>query len=218
MLKWCLKNRLSLLLLLSKIIMIEIPKSAKGLIFDLDGTVANTMQNHFLSWREAVLPYGIDFTAELFKSLTGKPREATIIKLNEMFGTTMDPYKVGKVKGDSFKKMANETEEIAVVANVIRKYHKELPMSIGTGSTKNGAKKTLEVIKMSHFFDIVITADDISNPKPHPETFLRCAELMGVAPKDCVVFEDGVLGMEAAKTAGMMVIDVNDYFKMKFSI
>jgi HAD superfamily hydrolase (TIGR01509 family) len=91
-------------------------------------------------------------------------------------------------------------------------------MSIGTGSTKNVAKKTLEVIKMSHYFDIVITANDIQNPKPHPETFLTCADLMGIAPKDCVVFEDGILGIQAAEEAGMMVVDVNDYFKMEFTI
>jgi beta-phosphoglucomutase family hydrolase len=198
--------------------MIEIPQNTKALIFDLDGTIANTMQNHFLSWRIAVSPYGIDFTADLFKSLTGKPREATILRLNELFGTNMEPFEVGKVKGDSFKKLVHETQEIKVVADVVRKYHNILPMSIGTGSTRNGAKKTLEVIEMSHFFDIVITADDISNPKPHPEAFLKCAELMGVNPKNCVVFEDGVLGIEAAKTAGMMVIDVNDYFKMEFTV
>lgn len=198
--------------------MIEIPQNVKGLIFDLDGTVANTMQNHFLSWRAAVSTYGIDFTADLFKSLTGKPRGATILKLNEMFDTNMDPSIVGKVKGDAFQKMVNETKEIAVVADVVRKYHTILPMSIGTGSTRNGAKKTLEVIKMSHFFDIVITANDISNPKPHPEAFLKCAELMGVEPKDCLVFEDGILGIEAAKTAGMMFVDVNDYFKMEFIV
>lgn len=198
--------------------MIRIPENVKGLIFDLDGTVANTMQNHFLSWREAVSPYGINFTAALFKSLTGTPRDATILKLNKLFNVEMDPVEVGSIKGATFKKLVHETKEITVVADVIRKYHNVLPMSIGTGSTKNGAKKTLEVIGMTHFFDIVITSNDIENPKPHPETFLKCAELMKVNPKECIVFEDGILGMQAAKTAGMQVIDVNDYFKMEFKI
>jgi len=196
--------------------MIEIPKQAKALIFDLDGTVANTMKNHLKSWQEAVSPYGIDFNADLFLSLTGKPRTATILKLNEQFGTNMDPIVVGKVKGSSFNTLVDLTKEISVVADVVRKYHTILPMSIGTGSTKNGAKKTLEVIEMSHYFDFVITSNDITNPKPHPETFLKCAELMKVQPKDCIVFEDGILGIEAAKEAGMMVVDVNDYFKMEF--
>lgn len=196
--------------------MIKIPQQAKALIFDLDGTIANTMPNHFISWRKAVLPYGIDFNATLFMELTGMPRTATIEKLNEMFGTKMNPDIVGKVKEDHFKTLVDSTQEIGVVTDVIRKYHTILPMSIGTGSTKNGAKKTLEVIGFQNYFDIVVTSDDIVNHKPHPETFLKCAELMGVNPKDCVVFEDGVLGMNAAQEAGMMVIDVNDYFKVAF--
>lgn len=198
--------------------MIKIPQQAKALIFDLDGTIANTMPNHFLSWRKAVSPYGIDFNAKLFMELTGMPRTATIEKLNEMFGTKMNPDIVGKVKEDHFKTLVNSTLEIEMVTDVIRKYHTILPMSIGTGSTKNGAKKTLEVIKMQSYFEIVITSDDIINHKPHPETFLKCAELMGVDPKDCVVFEDGILGMNAAEEAGMMVIDVNDYFKAEFLV
>lgn len=198
--------------------MIKIPKKAKALIFDLDGTVANTMQNHLTSWQEAVSPYGIDFKADLFLSLTGKPRTATILKLNEQFGTNMDPIAVGKVKGASFNTLVELTKEISVVADVVRKYHTILPMSIGTGSTRNGARKTLEVIEMSHYFDFVITSNDISNPKPHPETFLKCAELMKIHPHDCIVFEDGILGIEAAKEAGMMVVDVNDYYKVEFKV
>jgi len=198
--------------------MIKIPQQAKALIFDLDGTIANTMPNHFISWRKAVSPYGIDFNATLFMELTGMPRTATIEKLNEMFGTKMNPEMVGKVKEDHFKTLVNLTEEIEMVTDVIRKYHSVLPMSIGTGSTKNGAKKTLEVIGFENYFDIVITADDIINHKPHPETFLKCAELMGIKPQDCVVFEDGILGINAAQEAGMMVIDVNDYFKVEFEV
>jgi len=114
--------------------------------------------------------------------------------------------------------MVDLTEEISVVTDVVRKYHSILPMSIGTGSTKKGAKKTLEVIEMQHFFDVVITADDISNPKPHPETFLKCAEFMNVNPKDCLVFEDGILGIQAAEKAGMQVIDINQFYKIEFTI
>jgi len=91
-------------------------------------------------------------------------------------------------------------------------------MSIGTGSTQFGARRTLSILNMEHYFNPIITADDVTNFKPAPDTFLKCAELMGVAPKDCVVFEDGILGIQAAETAGMMVIDVNNYFEMEFSI
>lgn len=198
--------------------MIEIPKNAKGLIFDLDGTVANTMQSHFEAWRSAVAPFGVDFTPELFLTLTGMPKAATIIKLNELFGTDMNTDEVGKVKAKVYKELVAETQEIKVVTDVVRKYHGKLPMSIGTGSTQIGAQRTLSILGMQHYFNPIITADDVMNFKPAPDTFLKCAELMGVAPKDCVVFEDGILGIQAAEAVGMMVIDVNDYFEMKFTV
>lgn len=198
--------------------MIEIPKNAKGLIFDLDGTVANTMQNHFDAWSAAVRPYGIDFTSDLFKSLTGMPKVATILKLNELFGVDMNTDEVGEAKAKVYKELVTETKEITVVADVVRKYHGKLPMSIGTGSTQVGAQRTLSILGLKHYFNPIITADDVLNFKPAPDTFLKCAELMGVEPKDCVVFEDGVLGIQAAESVGMMVIDVNDYFEMKFTI
>jgi len=196
--------------------MIKIPSNVKGLIFDLDGTIANTMPNHFKAWRNAVSPYGIDFNKELFLSLTGMSKIATIKKLNELFCTKMNVQKVGKLKDDFFKKLVHETKEIEAVTNVIRKFYNKLPMAIGTGSTTGGAKQTLEIIGMQQYFNIVITSEDVVHCKPHPETFLKCAELMQVKPTECVVFEDGILGMEAAKTAGMMLIDVNDYFKAEF--
>jgi len=198
--------------------MIQIPQGTKGLIFDLDGTIANTMQNHFTSWRKAVLPHGINFDQELFMSLTGMPRFATIEKLNALFGTKMNLQEVSNAKAAEYKKLSHLTKEITVVTDVIKKYHGILPMSIGTGSTKKGAKNTLKTIGFDSYFDIVITADDIKNPKPHPETFLKCAELMGIKPKNCVVFEDGELSMIAARKAGMKVIDINDYFKIEFTI
>lgn len=198
--------------------MIEIPKNTKGLIFDLDGTVANTMQSHFEAWRTAVSPSGIDFTPALFLTLTGMPKAATIIKLNELFGTNMDPEEVGKVKAKVYKELVLKTQEIKVVTDVVRKYHGVLPMSIGTGSTQIGAQRTLSILGMKHYFNPIITADDVLNFKPAPDTFLKCAELMGVEPKDCLVFEDGILGIQAAEEVGMMVVDVNDYFEMKFTV
>lgn len=196
--------------------MISIPSHIKGLIFDLDGTIANTMPNHFKAWRKAVLPYGIDFDEELFMSLTGMSRTATIKKLNELFDTKMNPEIVGGLKEEYFNLLVSETKEIEVVANVIREFHNKLPMAIGTGSTTEGAKQTLEIIGMQQYFTVVITSDDVTQGKPHPETFLKCAELMNVNPTECIVFEDGELGMQAARCVGMTVIDVNDYFKTKF--
>ena len=87
-------------------------------------------------------------------------------------------------------------------------------MAIGTGGSRRLALKTLEVIGLDRYFDILVSSEDVNQFKPHPETFLKCAELMGVEPADCEVFEDGILGIEAAQAAGMMVVDVTQYYEV----
>jgi beta-phosphoglucomutase-like phosphatase (HAD superfamily) len=94
---------------------------------------------------------------------------------------------------------------------IIKKYHGSLPMSVGTGASRQSATLQLRELQLLSYFDNVITADDVTRHKPEPETFLKCAELMNVLPYECQVFEDGILGMEAARAAGMMVTDVRPF-------
>jgi beta-phosphoglucomutase family hydrolase len=193
---------------------IQIYPGIKGLIFDLDGTIADTMPAHFIAWRETCKKHGIDFTTDLFGQLAGIPLYGTVEKLNEMFNKSIDPVKVGEEKEDLFRAAIHKTKVVEPVANIIREYYGKLPMSVGTGGQREIAESTLRIVGMDKYFDILVTSDDISNPKPHPETFLKCAEQMGVAPKDCQVFEDGVLGMNAARDAGMKITDVTKYYEV----
>ena len=85
-------------------------------------------------------------------------------------------------------------------------------MSVGTGGQRRLSWKTLEILNLKSHFDILVTTEDITYPKPHPETFLRCAEKMGIEPKFCHVFEDGDLGIQAANAAGMISTLVTDYY------
>lgn len=85
-------------------------------------------------------------------------------------------------------------------------------MSIGTGSDRHRAELMLTSTGLIGLFDHIVAADDVVKHKPEPDTFLRCAELMGVRPEECQVFEDGDTGIEAAKKAGMMVTDVRLLF------
>ncbi|MGQ1889880.1 HAD family hydrolase [Thermophagus sp. OGC60D27] len=191
---------------------ISIDPETKGLIFDLDGTIADTMPAHFKAWRKTCKPYGIDFTKELFMQLAGIPLYKTVEKLNKIYGTNMDPQKVGDEKEDLFKITLSQTKAIEPVAEIILRYHGTLPMAVGTGGQRSIAIDTLKAVGMDKYFDIIVSSDDITHPKPHPETFLKCARLMEVDPISCQVFEDGVLGMQAARKAGMKVTDVNKYF------
>ena len=191
--------------------MIKIEEGVKGLIFDLDGTIADTMPIHYIAWKNTAARYGIDFSEELFYSLAGVTLYAIAKKLNELFEKNIDPIEMGDIKEAEYEESLWKAKPITPIVEIIEHYHGKLPMSVGTGGNSRLARKTLEVMGVSQYLDIIVASDNIENPKPHPETFLRCAELMGVKPEECQVFEDGDLGIQAARTAGMKVVDVREY-------
>lgn len=191
---------------------LKVNPKAKALIFDLDGTLADTMPVHFWAYKNILSTYGIDFTPELFATLAGIPAVGTIEKLNEMFGTKMNPEEVGHFKETEYEKIMHKMKAVEPVVELAKQYHGKLPMSIGTGGYYRLAWKTVDILDLRQYFDILVSAEDIQNPKPHPDTFLLCAEKMGVAPEFCQVFEDGEPGMQAAKAAGMMATLVTDFY------
>ncbi len=193
---------------------LKVNPKAKALIFDLDGTLADTMPIHYIAWKNAAAKFGIDFSIELFSQLAGIPLYPTVEKLNQLFGKNIDPKELGDIKEAEFEKNMHLTPEIKVVTNLVREYHGKLPMAVGTGGSRRLSLKTLGIIGLQDYFDILVTSDDVSNFKPHPDTFVKCAGLMGVDPADCEVFEDGVLGFQAARAAGMMVVDVTQYYEV----
>jgi len=193
---------------------LDINPKAKGLIFDLDGTIVDSMPIHFIAWKNAAARYGIDFTPELFSQLAGIPLYPTVERLNSLFGKNIDPKEMGDAKENEYEANMHLAVPIEPVVAIIKKYHGKLPMSIGTGSMQRLARKALDIVGLNDYFQIVVSSDDVINPKPHPETFLRCAEQMGVEPEYCQVFEDGIPGLQAAHDAGMMVTDVKKFYKV----
>lgn len=194
---------------------LDIHPHAQALIFDLDGTLADTMPIHFIAWRNAAARYGIDFTVELFAQLAGIPLYPTVEKLNEMFGTNIDPQEMGDSKEEEFEANMHHTKPIEPVVELVKKYHGKLPMSIGTGGARRLALKTLEIIGLKDYFQILVCAEDVVKHKPHPDTFLKCAEHMQANASVCQVFEDGILGIRAAQSAGMMITDVRDFYDVR---
>lgn len=193
---------------------LRVNPKAKALIFDLDGTLANTMPIHYIAWRNAAEKVGIDFTIDLFMQLAGIPLYPTVEKLNELFGKNIDPREMGDMKEEEFEENMHRITEIKPVTDLVRQWHGKLPMAVGTGGSRRLSLKTLEIIGLKDYFDVLVSSEDVSEFKPHPMTFIRCAELMGVDPADCEVFEDGMLGFQAARTAGMMVTDVTQYYEV----
>jgi beta-phosphoglucomutase family hydrolase len=193
---------------------LQVRPEAKALIFDLDGTLADTMPVHFMAYKHILKDFGIDFTPELFVTLAGVPAIETIKKLNEMFGTQMNPKEIGHFKEREYEKIMHKMKPVIPVVDLVKEYYGKLPMAVGTGGYKRLAWKSLEILELDHFFDILVSSEDVSHPKPHPETFLKCVERLGVAPEVCQVFEDGDPGVKAAKAAGMMYTLVTDFYEV----
>ena len=192
----------------------DIKPGIKGLIFDLDGTLADTMPFHFRGWRRACQKYGADIDTAFLRQHTGTPgwiiADEIIKKCNLEGSVTVD--QIMKEKLLEFHREQHLVKPITPVVDIVKKYWGILPMAVGTGGHREAVERTLEITGLRKYFDIIITANDVENFKPHPETFLKCATRMGVEPKFIEVFEDGDLGIEAALNAGMVATDVREWY------
>ena len=190
---------------------IDIHTDTKALIFDLDGTLADTMPLHYESWKKAASIMGVEYTYDFLAGCAGMPSTKIIELLNKRNNHSVDPHEFADLKEEFFMKDMHKITEIKPVTGLVYKYHNKLPMAVGTGGKRNIAEETLQVLGLDNYIPILVSADDVTNHKPAPETFLKCAELMDIAPENCQVFEDAVLGMQAAKEAGMKVTDITPY-------
>jgi beta-phosphoglucomutase family hydrolase len=192
----------------------KIKPGIKGLIFDLDGTLADTMPFHFKGWKTACLKFGADIDTAFLRKHTGSPgwiiAEAIIKECKLNGNVTSD--QIMNEKLIEFYKDQHLVKPILPVVEIVKKYHGILPMAVGTGGHRLAVERTLEVTGLRKYFDIIVTANDVDNFKPHPETFLKCAEMMNVDPEYIEVFEDGDLGIEAALNAGMTATDVRSWY------
>ena len=172
-------------------------------LFDLDGTVADSMPLHLVSWQQATRDFGGSFPEDLFWQWGGIPLPKTVEMLNERFGYDMNPQEVVDHKEQIFLKMLDQLRPIEAVAAHITLQRGNIPMAIVSGSPRLTILRSLETLGMSDVFDAIIGAEDYIHGKPNPEPFLNAAKLLNVAPADCLVFEDADAGIKAAEAAGM---------------
>jgi beta-phosphoglucomutase family hydrolase len=184
---------------------------AKALIFDLDGTISDSLPVHLATWNKIGSSIGFVFDERLVYEMTGMPTIAFARRIIEENDLHISPGALVKMKQEAFWNAIHLIKPVDLVVDIVKRYKGKLPMSVGTGASRQSALLQLEELKLLSYFDFVVTADDVTHHKPEPETFLRCAGLMKVRPSECQVFEDGILGMEAGRAAGMMVIDVRPY-------
>ncbi|MDG0815153.1 HAD family hydrolase [Bdellovibrio svalbardensis] len=182
----------------------------KALLFDFDGTVADTMGVHLAAWNHGLSIYNLTLSREQHLAWAGRPTRMIVQMLNELHKVDIPVDEFLKAKEVNYFASVHEVKEIVSVVEIIKHYHGKIPMAIVTGSRHKPVETTLSHLGLTKYFDHLVCAEDYVHGKPAPDCFLRAAELLNVRPEDCLVFEDAALGIEAAKNAGMACLKVDD--------
>jgi beta-phosphoglucomutase family hydrolase len=182
----------------------------KALLFDFDGTIADTMPMHFAAWNRALRVYNLVLTKEEHLGWAGRPTRQIVQLLNEKHGTKISPEEFTRQKEVEYFASLQNVREIHSVVEIVKHYAGKVPMAIVSGSRHKPVETTLAALKLTQYFSVLVCAEDYVNGKPAPDCFLQAAEKLGVAPADCLVFEDAELGVEAASRAGMACLRVTE--------
>ncbi|HEY7371927.1 MAG TPA: HAD-IA family hydrolase [Polyangia bacterium] len=183
----------------------------RGFIFDLDGTLVDTMPSHFVAWTEIAQRHGLHFPEERFYSLGGVPTAKIAAMLIAEAGLTIDPVALALAKEQMYYDSlaaGGGVRPIAAVIDLARRHRSEGPLAIASGSVRRLVTRTLEALGISDWFAAIVAAEDTARHKPEPDVFLEAARRIGVEPAACTVYEDTDIGLEAARRAGMIPVDV----------
>jgi beta-phosphoglucomutase family hydrolase len=182
----------------------------KGLIFDCDGTLADTMPLHWRAWQMITQRYGLHFPEDRFYSLGGVPARDILKLLAQEQGRSLDHITAAHEKEEAYLTTLSQIEPIHVVVEIAKANHGKIPMAVASGGTEKIISLVLDRLKMRHLFDVVVTSEMVKNQKPAPDIFLEAARRIGVEPKFCRAYEDTDLGMQAIRSAGMEAVDVRE--------
>ena len=187
----------------------------RGIIFDLDGVIVSTDEQHYLGWQALADRLGIPFSREVNSRFRGVSRMACMNILEELGGKHYsDSEKIAYAdwKNEYYRKLLAQmssddlSQEVRSTLDALR----ARGLKLAVGSSSKNAKFILQRIGLSDYFDAVSDGTNISRSKPDPEVFLKAAEYLRLTPSDCLVVEDAVSGVEAAHAGGMKAATVGD--------
>ena len=182
----------------------------RGLIFDCDGTLVDSMPLHWRAWDTVCKRHGIEFSEKRHYAMGGIPSRKILAMLKEEQGLNFDPLQVSNEKEEAYLPLMPEVELIEPVVAIARKHHGRIPMAVATGGRTQFIRPLLERLDIADWFAALVTSDDVANPKPAPDTYLKAAALLGVPAGECRAFEDTDLGMDSIRAAGMEAVDVRE--------
>ncbi|HZY36972.1 MAG TPA: beta-phosphoglucomutase [Mucilaginibacter sp.] len=185
----------------------------KACIFDLDGVIVDTAVYHYKAWKRLANELGFDLTEEQNEKLKGVSRVRSLELILQWGGITKteeEQKELAARKNDWYVEMINRMtpEEILPGAKEFLMACREAGLKTALGSASKNSGTILDKVGIAGLFDAVIDGNKVSKPKPDPEVFLKGAEELGMPPVNCVVFEDAIAGVEAAKNGGMKAVGV----------
>jgi len=180
----------------------------QALIFDCDGTLADTMPLHWQAWQSVTRRYGLDFSEERFYALGGVPSRDILKMLSAEQNRPLDPLLAAKEKEAEYLPHLPTVLPIEPVVKIVRENAGKLPMAVASGGLQAHINEVLTHLGIRQFFQAVVTSEDVKHQKPAPDIFLEAARRLGVPPQYCRAYEDTDLGLQAIRSAGMEAVDV----------
>jgi len=180
----------------------------KAYLFDCDGTIVDSMPLHYIGWTQALAEWKCELAEDLFYAWGGKPTAEIVATLNQMHGLQMPVEEVIVRKEALYFDNLAQLQAVPEVLEHIHKSHGQIPFAVVSGGTRESVVASLKTLNLLERFDTLVCAGDYLRAKPDPEPFLIAAARLGVAPKDCLVFEDTDMGIQAATAAGMASVKV----------
>lgn len=192
------------------------PPGTTGLIFDCDGTLADTMPAHYKAWLAMLGRYGIPFPETRFYAMGGMPTASIIRVLADEAGVIVtDVEAMVREKEQGFLTHLDAVTLIEPVVRIAREHRGKLPIAVASGGYRDTITRTLDRVGIRDWFDAMVVAEDTARHKPEPDVFLEAARRLGAVAAACVVFEDTDIGLEAARRAGMVGVDVREWLRRK---
>ena len=186
-----------------------LPDGFKGLIFDCDGTLVETLAAHVQAFQDVLRRYGLDVSREWCRSKYGQPNLLVLGTYEREISplpVTRDQFLQQWV--DRYSQNLHLLEEITETCEIARAWHGRVPMAVASNGRRANVQATLKALGLLPLFDAVVSVEEVAHGKPAPDLFLEAARRIGVLPAECVVFEDSAEGLEGARRAGMRTVRV----------
>ena len=182
-----------------------------ALLFDCDGTLADTMPANYRAWLCVTDNHGLTFDEDRFYSMGGRPTRYIVATLAREAGLEIDIDAAAEMKEAAFLAEVGFVEPVDPVIEVIHRCRGRVPMAVVTGGYRHVCRQILQQLGIEDCFDLIVASEDTAKHKHDPDQYLEAARQLGVMPQGCVVWEDSDLGIEAARRAGMQWVDVRAF-------